>query len=690
MTEPWLFAETPATLAATSVTVMEGTTFCIGDGAGDLGGVDPGGLFVRDTRVLLVWDLVVAGRRAAPLTVHHESPYSVVHVGHLRLPSAEGAQEVLVTRHRVVGDGMREEIGLVNCSGRACRVDLRLLVGADLADLFEVKDGRVPGRPLPTTVERHNHLRVDGDRASGSGVVIVPDDAAVADAGSLLWSVELEPHQAWTTDVEVLVRVGGELLAALHPRGLPASEALPFQRRADWWAAAPTLETPDRRTREVLRTSVEDLGSLRIMDPAHPDQQAVAAGAPWFMALFGRDSLISSLMLLPLAPDLALGTCRALAAHQGRERVDVTEEEAGRILHELRLGPAGTLALGGGSAYFGSVDATPLFVMTMGEILRWCGPEAVTPDLMGAVDRALDWIARSSDHEGFLSYARMTPQGLRNQGWKDSWDGVNFADGRLAEAPIALAEVQGYVYAALLARATLAEALEGGRGADTWRRRADDLKERFDERFWLPELGWFASALDRDERPVDALTSALGHLLWTGIVDSSRADRVAELLLSPELFSGWGVRTLATSMARYDPLSYHNGSVWPHDTAIAVSGLARYGYHDGAAQVADGLLDASLCFEHRLPELFGGFARGTPTVPVPYPAACAPQAWAAAAPVELLRALIGLTPADDGLACTPFVPHGLLPLRLDGVRSRGASYLVEVASDGRHRVRRRT
>ena len=577
-----------------------------------------------------------------------------------------------------------------NCSGRACRVDLRLLVGSDLADLFEVKDGRVSGRPLPMRVEHHNHLRVDGERVPGFGVVVVPDDTAVADHGSLTWDVRLEPHQAWTTVVEVVVRVGGEPLAAHHPRGLPTSEALPFQRRAGWWAGAPTLDTPDRRTREVLRTSVEDLGSLRILDPEHPDRQAVAAGAPWFMALFGRDSLISSLMLLPLAPDLALGTCRALAAHQGRERVEVSEEEPGRILHELRLGPAGTLALGGGSAYFGSVDATPLFVVTMGQVLRWCGPEAVTPDLLGAVDRALGWIARSSDHDGFLAYARMTPQGLRNQGWKDSWDGVNFADGRLAEAPIALAEVQGYVYAALHARADLADALEGTRSADTWRRRADDLKERFDERFWLPDLGWYAAALDADERRVDALTSALGHLLWTGIVDSSRADRVAQLLVSPELFSGWGVRTLASSMARYDPLSYHNGSVWPHDTALAVSGLARYGYEAEAARVAGGLLDAALCFEHRLPELFGGFARGTPAVPVPYPAACAPQAWAAAAPVEILRALIGLVPTEDGLTCAPFVPDQLLPLRLDGVRSRGASYLVEVASDGRHRVRRRT
>lgn len=686
MTEPWLFTEAPAALAASSVTLMEGTTFCVGDRAGDLGGVDPGGLFVRDTRMLRVWDLTVEGRRPAPLTVHHETPYAAVHVGHLRLPAESGAHEIVVTRHRVVGDGLREEIRLVNCTPRRRRVAVELAVASDLADIFEVKDGRASAPSLPGRVDQPNHLRIEGVPDRGYGLVVVPDSAARATPEGISWTVDLGPHGSWSTTLEVVVSAGGVVLEPHHPRDVPLREALPYRRRAQWWATAPRLDTPDARVRGLLQTSVEDLGILRIFDSDDPDHPVVAAGAPWFMALFGRDALISSLMMLPLSADLALDTCHVLAAHQGRQHDAVTEEEPGRILHELRLGPAGTLALGGGSAYFGSVDATPLFVVAVGQVARWSGPAAVTPDLLQAVDRALDWITESSDRDGFLSYVRKTPNGLRNQGWKDSWDGVNFADGRLAEPPVALAEVQGYVYAAFRARADLADALEGGRHAGEWRRRADDLKERFGQRFWLPDLGWYAAALDRDQRPVDALTSALGHLLWSGIVDLRLADQVVSRLLSPELFSGWGIRTLASSMGRYDPLSYHNGSVWPHDTALCVSGLARYGYPVEATRVANALLDAARVFDHRLPELFGGFDRATTGIPVPYPAACSPQAWAAAAPVEILRSLLGLEPGQDGLECEPFLPDQMLPLRLDGLRWRGATYTIEVDPAGRHRM----
>ncbi len=690
MTEPWLFADRPAAPGAGSVTVTEGTTFCIGDRRGDLGAAAPGGLFVRDTRVLSTWDLMVDGQRPASLVVHHEAPFAALHVGHLRTAAADGAGEVLVTRHRAVGDGMREEISLVNCSARDRSVTVQLAVAADLADLFEVKDGRADGVALPARTVQRNHLRIDGVPDRGYGVVVVPDDRAVATPAGFTWTVDLAGHGSWTAALEVVVRAGGVVLDPHHPRDVAVREATPHRRRMDWWATVPTLETPDRRTREVLRTSIEDLGTLRIFDPEHPGEPVVAAGAPWFMALFGRDALISSLMMLPVAPELALGTCRVLAGHQGSRSDATTEEEPGRILHELRLGPAGTLALGGGQAYYGTVDATPLFVMTVGQVMRWCGPDAVTPELMGAVDRALDWITGpgDADGDGFVEYARKTPQGLRNQGWKDSWDGVSFADGRLADAPIALAEVQGYVYAALHARADLAEVFEDEHAARSWRERAGHLKRRFDEVFWLPERGWYAAALDHAKEPVDALTSSLGHLLWTGIVSPARVDRVVEHLLSPAMFSGWGIRTLATSMARYDPLSYHNGSVWPHDTAICVAGLARYGRSAEAAVVAGGLLDAARGFDHRLPELFGGFDRDLTGVAVPYPAACAPQAWAAAAPVEVLRALLRLAPDGDEPTCAPSVPAPLLPLRLDGLRCRGSSYTIEVASDGRHRVRR--
>jgi glycogen debranching enzyme len=690
VTEPWTFAGTPSALFVESVVVMEGTTFCIGDRAGNLGGVRSGGLFVRDTRVLQGWDLTVDGRPVDALTVHHDTPHSALHVGHVRGPAPEAPTELLVTRHRVVGDGMREEITVVNCDPRPRRVELVLRVRSDLADLFEVKDGRAHGNPLPGRVVNRNHLQVTGVPDTGYAVEVVPASDAVASPDGFRWEVTLAAHESWSTTLEVIPRIQGDVIRPHHPRDLPIRDAVPYQRRAAWWSAAPQLDTPDGGLRETLRRSVEDLGTLRIFEAGHPERPVVAAGAPWFMALFGRDSLITSMMLMPLDVELAKGTCEILADHQGRVCEELTEEEPGKILHELRLGPAGTLALGGGSAYYGSVDATPLFVMAIGELLRWRGPEGLSPELVAAADRALDWMVEYGDldGDGFVEYVRKTPQGLRNQGWKDSWDGVNFADGALAEAPIALAEVQGYVHAAFRARAEIADALEDGHGAAQWRARADRLKDLFDARFWLPDVGWYAAGLDHDKRPIDAVTSALGHLLWTDIVIPERAERVAQLLVSPELFSGWGIRTLASTMGRYDPMSYHNGSVWPHDTAICVSGLARYGFRAEASRVASGLLDAAGHFGNRLPELFAGFDRRAVPVPVPYPAACSPQAWAASAPVELLRALLRLEPGEPGPHCDPALPDRFVPLRLSGLRYRGDSYQLDVDIDGLHRIHR--
>ncbi|NLE71866.1 MAG: amylo-alpha-1,6-glucosidase, partial [Actinomycetales bacterium] len=406
-----------------------------------------------------------------------------------------------------------------------------------------------------------------------------------------------------------------------------------------------------------------DLGALRIVDPAHPDDDVVAAGAPWFMALFGRDSLLTSWMAVPFAPSLAIGTLRTLARLQGRRDDPMTEEEPGKILHEVRLGMDHDLALGGSSVYFGSIDATPLFVVLVDRALRWGAPAGTIAPLLPAVDAALEWMTTHGDRDGdgFLEYQRRTDRGLVNQGWKDSYDSIAFPDGTFAVPPIALAEVQGYAYAAYRARAHLADVLEEGRGADEWRRRAADLQRTFDDAFWLPDRGWYALALDRDKRPVDALASNMGHCLWSGIVPPHRAPQVADALLSPEMFTGFGIRTLGSGSAAYNPVSYHNGSVWPHDTTLAVSGLARYGCTEQAERVLEALLRAARAFRGRLPELFCGFDAADKPVPVPYPTSCSPQAWAAAAPYELLRAALRLD------AC---VPHGELhaaPVRVDGL-----------------------
>ncbi|HLY35011.1 MAG TPA: amylo-alpha-1,6-glucosidase, partial [Jatrophihabitantaceae bacterium] len=441
------------------------------------------------------------------------------------------------------------------------------------------------------------------------------------------------------------------------------------------------VHTADGDLAAVLRRSIEDLGALRIFDPDHPQRAVVAAGSPWFMALFGRDSLVTAGMVLPLDTGLAFGTLQTLADHQGRELDATTEEQPGRILHELRFGPANAFNSAGRTAYYGTADATPLFVWLVGELHRWGIPWPDLAGLLPAVHRAMRWLADfgDSDADGYVEYRTPNQHGLVNQGWKDSWDGISFADGRLPEAPIALAEVQAYHYAALQAAAELSDAAGDPTTAESYRTDAAQLKKRFNRDFWLDERGWFAIGLDRDKRPIDALASNMGHCLWAGIVDEDKALSVVRHLMSDQMFTGWGIRTLATSMARYNPMSYHNGSVWPHDTALCAAGLMRYGFVDEAQRVAVSLLDAAKSFSHRLPELFCGFDRAEFTAPVPYPAACSPQAWAAAAPISLLRTLLQLEPQlPSTVRCAPRVPKKLLPMRVSGLRLGAALVTIDV------------
>jgi glycogen debranching enzyme len=442
------------------------------------------------------------------------------------------------------------------------------------------------------------------------------------------------------------------------------------------------VRTPEPDLAEVLRRSVEDIGALRIFDPGHPDRPVVAAGAPWFMALFGRDSLLTSWMLLPWDDSLAAGTLQTLADRQGRVSDPASEEEPGRILHEVRFGPAASLALGGRGTYYGTADATPLFVMLLGELRRWRWHSELPRTLLPHADRALEWMGRygDADGDGFIEYARKTPGGLVNQGWKDSWDGVNFADGRIAEPPIALAEVQAYAYAAYRARAAFAREAGDAPAARHWADAAARIKRAFNQAFWLPDQGWYAVALDRDKRPVDALTSNIGHCLWTGIADEDKAAATADRLLSPDMFSGWGIRTLAASMAAYNPMSYHNGSVWPHDNALCAAGLMRYGFTGHAQRVAEALLAAAAHFGYRLPELFCGFPRAEYPAPVPYPTSCSPQAWAAAAPLQLLTTLLRITPQPGAgrLWCAPDVPGRFLPLQVAGLRVGNSRLAIDI------------
>jgi glycogen debranching enzyme len=701
MGQAWTFDGAPATtMGAPSglVTLLEGTTFCICETSGDLRPGGSQGLFVRDTRLISRMELSINGHVPEPLAPQSREPFACTFLS--RMPPMPGLADstMLVARRRLLNDGMHEEITLRNMSAEPLPVSLRIGIGGDFADVFEVKEGRVHGDSAGVdglTVD------VDGDsiklnRQVGSALrgtritgATHPDAELEVSASQLTWHAVVPAHGAWSTSVQITPSLNGRDLIELRPKAQRAGErpaAGPEQRLADWRRQTPLVRASDARLAAVFAASTEDLGSLRIFDPEHEDRAVIAAGAPWFMTIFGRDSLITSWMVLPLDPSLALGTMRTLASLQGTKVNPATEEEPGKILHEMRFGMQASLWLGGSSVYYGTVDATPLFVMLLGEMRRWGLERRIVDELLPSADRALDWIVNHGDRDGdgFVEYGRTTELGLANQGWKDSFDGITFADGTMAKTPIALAEVQGYVYAAYLAKSHFCTEREDVSGADYWAGKAQDLKDEFNRAFWIADKGYFALGLDRQKRQIDSLASNMGHCLWTGIVDAGKAASVAAHLTGPDMFSGFGIRTLARSCDAYNPMSYHNGSIWPHDNAICAAGLMRYGFVKEAQQVFAGILEAAEWFGGRLPELFCGFGREEFGEPVSYPTSCSPQAWASAAPFHLLRTLLRFDPSVPAgkLWCDPAIPARFLPLHIESLHVAGARVSVDVREDG--------
>lgn len=689
MAENWAFGGSPAPLDADSglVTLVEGSSFCISTSTGDIPAGTSRGLFVRDTRFLSRWEVRIDGQAPQVLNVERVDPFRAAFLCRTVPRPGLADSTIFVVRRRFLGSGMREDLELHNLGSETAGCSVTLLVDADFADIFEVKENRVTRRREPVATADADGLQLDY-RWMGQhrGVRITSDIPPTPGPGLLQWLAVVPPRAVWRAGLQVIPAAGER---ELHPDADlgTAIEQLPsIMRMTEWRRRGTTVRTPHQTLRSTIRRCEEDLGSLRIAVPEAPQRVVVAAGAPWFMALFGRDSLITSWMTLTLDPAVALGTVETLADYQGAKVDPLTEEQPGRILHEIRFGIGSQLALGGGNTYYGTVDATALFVMLLGELRRWGMDADRIKALLPNADRALEWIEKhgDADQDGFVEYRRMTDRGLANQGWKDSWDAITFAKGRYAEAPIALCEVQGYVYGAYLARAGFARDQGETDLAESWERKAADLKRAFNEVFWLPDRGYYALALDADKRPVDSLASNMGHCLWTGIVDDDKAEAVAAHLVGPDLFSGWGVRTLAASMGAYNPMSYHNGSVWPHDNALIAAGLMRYGFVEQAHTVANAILDAAEAFGGRLPELFCGFERDAFAGPVPYPTSCSPQAWAAATPIFLLRTLLRFDPAtpDGRLWVAPAVPPRLLPLGVDGLSVDGATLSITVRSDG--------
>jgi glycogen debranching enzyme len=654
------------------VMLLSGQMFCLSDRHGTITPAQPHGLFVGDTRVLSSLRFTVDGRDLEALDVAQDSGDAATFVG--RTGSITDRRRLLVVRRRLLTPVLSEVIELRSSLGEDVAVDVRLDLAADFADLFAVKQGhaRTQGQRRVRVDERAIFVDWElGDARRTTSFRVRTEATAeiYVDEHGFTWKVTVPARETvratWTVDVAL----GGEWV----DRSLgPLTDGPAASTHAEWIEDAPTLDTDDPALARAYRQTLIDLAALRLFDPSGRRLPVVAAGAPWFMTLFGRDALWTSLMAVLVDPLLALGVLDALAHLQGDDVNARTEEEPGRIMHETRFGGANTLALEGGTTYYASVDATPLFVVVLGELARWGLPEGELRRLLPHADRALAWIEDFGDRDGdgYVEYLRANPRGLANQGWKDSGDAIRHRDGRLAAPPIALCEVQGYIYAAYRARAQMAARAGDATRSARWERKADTLKQAFNRDFWLEEHGWFALGLDRDKRPVGALASNMGHCLWSGIVADDHAAAAAERLAAPDLWTGWGIRTMASSEVAFDPTSYHCGSVWPHDTAIGIAGIAAAGHRETTHRMVEGLLAAADQSDGRLPELFLGLARDDVPIPVPYPTSCSPQAWSAAAPLLLLRVLLGLAPDVPAgvVGIAPVLPPGTSTLEVRGVR----------------------
>jgi glycogen debranching enzyme len=643
------------------VQILDGNTFVVSDSRGDIEASlsDPTGLFSFDSRFLSSWILTVNGQRLNPLSVddlqYFESRFFLVPgTGTVYVDS-----KLSVIRRRAVGDGFHEELTILNHDAKPADLKVRIDAASDFADLFEVKDALEKKGSYSAQV-RKGSLVLGYERGSYKRqTTISASTPAKLDKKGLTFSVHVEPHASWTTDLDVVTAAGagGTYVRPKYERGERRAQPNMERSLERWLADAPRLECDWDPLKVTYRRSLVDLAALRFSPPIAGGRSLPAAGLPWFMTMFGRDSIFTSLQALPFTPELAATTLRTLGDWQGSRVDDFRDEDPGRILHEMRYGEMTAFEERPHSPYYGAVDATPLYVVLLDEYERWTGDRKIVRDFEREARAALRWIDEYADlmDNGYIWYQRRNEEtGLENQCWKDSWDSISYRDGRIPGFPRATCELQGYAYDAKMRGARLArEIWKDLEFADELERQAADLKRRFNRDFWVKDGEYFALALDSEGNQVDSLASNNGHLLWSGIVDKAKAKRVAEHLMGPRLFSGWGVRTLAEGEGRYNPIGYHVGTVWPFDCSFIAWGLRRYGFKDEAAAIAAGILDAAEFFDGRLPEAFGGYERGVTKYPVQYPTACSPQAWSTGAPLLLLRTMLGLEPQGDHLIVDP-------------------------------------
>ncbi|MFC6022927.1 glycogen debranching N-terminal domain-containing protein [Plantactinospora solaniradicis] len=657
------------------VSISESSTFVVSDDRGDIipSPIFPTGFFAFDTRFLSIWQLSINGEQLNALSVddleYFETQFFLV-PGE---PTHYVDAKVSVIRRRSISASFEEDLTVLNHDTEPCYLRVRLNIGTDFADIYEIADVSKKGRRY--TQVGQGLLRLGYERETfRRETVISSAEAAQIDENGMTFDIRIESNGEWTNKLHVVTlgADGRDLRESLQ--GFPSrSKQQTRQALDDWISQAPTLRSDSSPLTTSYRRSLIDLAALRYQPLLTAGQALPTAGLPWFMGVHGRSSILTSLQVLPFKPELASATL-LLGITQGRKLDDFRNEEPGKIPDESRLGESAAFEEEPVTPSFGAADTTPLFVVLLDEYERWTGDDTLVRQYEFPARECLAWINTYADAlgNGYIWYQpRNSTTDVENHCWKDSWNAISYHDGALPDLPRATCELQGYAYDAKTRAARLARRFWNDPNyADQLEREAGELKERFNRDFWIEDRGYYALALDPDGRQVDALASNIGHLLWSGIVPPDRAGRLVDHLLGPELFSGWGVRTLATDAAAYNPVGYHVGTVWPFDNSIIAWGLRRYGFVEESGRIAKAIIDASRYFHGRLPEAFAGYGRELTRYPVRFPDACSPYALSAGAVLLLLRTMLGLSPHGEHLVVEPCLPQGIDRIELFDIPGR--------------------
>jgi glycogen debranching enzyme len=665
------------------LTIHQSSTFMVTDLAGEITGEGELGVFADDTRFVSHYAISANGEPWTRLTSSATSSNTARAYLTNRMVTTEEGEilpgTVALTITRVVDEGIHEDLDIVNHSLEPVRFHLEVALRSDFADLFEVKQHKFVRRGHIHTewLEERRELHTSyTNRDFNRRFTFHPfnsDSSPHHANGRITFPIELVPGAIWHSCCEyVLAR--GEQVRAPAPEHHEHPDARVDELQRQWLSTASTLTTANEDVYRLFQQSVEDMGGMRLRDhDAAPDVWLPAAGVPWFVTIFGRDSLIVSMQSMMVHTCLALGALKNLAHFQATERDDWRDAEPGKIPHEIRFGELAHFKRIPHTPYYGTADATPLYLIALHETWKWLGDKSLLREYRDVAIRCLEWIDRDGDldGDGFQEYRTRSSLGYENMGWKDAGDAVVYPDGSQVAQPKALCELQGYVFDAWMRMAEVFEALDEPARAMELRRKAAELQRRFEDAFWCEDIDFYAFALDPEKRPVKTISSNAGHLLWSGIVQPERAGRMVKRLLEPDMWSGWGIRTLSAKNPAYNPLSYQRGSVWPHDNGIIAMGFRRYGFAAEAGRVARDISGAASSFvSYRLPELYAGIERRPGTFPVLYPGANVPQAWAAGSAFHLVQALLGLrADAPTGrLFVDPELPEWLPDVTLRGVK----------------------